>query len=113
MAGMLPDKGVAATNGHSTPAASGGAEGDESEIKLMENVKMTNGGGTGAGGQKDEGEKVSLTAVGKVRSKRFVNKKGFARRGIFMRNGTASWNKDAAEGETEGKNQFWWALARG
>lgn len=95
MGGMLPDKGVAVTNGHSTPA-SGGAEGDESEIKLMENVKMTNGGG-----QKDEGEKVSLTAVGKVRSKRFVNKKGFARRGIFMRNGTASWNKDAAEGETE------------
>ncbi|EAT32708.1 AAEL015067-PA [Aedes aegypti] len=92
-AGMLPDK--AAANGHSTTTTT---EGDESEIKLMENVKMTNGGG-GDGGTV---EKVSpMTAVPKVRSKRFVNKKGFARRGIFMRNGTASWNKDAGEGESE------------
>lgn len=95
-AGMLPDK--AAANGHSTTTTT---EGDESEIKLMENVKMTNGGGGDGGGTV---EKVSpMTAVSKVRSKRFVNKKGFARRGIFMRNGTASWNKDAGEGESEGE----------
>ncbi|XP_065085907.1 ATP-binding cassette sub-family C member 4-like [Ochlerotatus camptorhynchus] len=65
---------------------------DESEIKLMENVKMANGG---------DGEKVPMAAVGKVRSKRFVNKKGFARRGIFMRNGTACWSKNAGEDESK------------
>lgn len=85
------------TNGHS-PAC----DGDESERKLMENVKMANGG--------DEGKvppvAMAMTAVAKARSKRFVNKKGFARRGIFMRNGTACWSKSAGEDETKGENQF-------
>ncbi|XP_053685764.1 probable multidrug resistance-associated protein lethal(2)03659 [Sabethes cyaneus] len=66
----------AAINGHSV------GTGEESEIKLMENAKMANGDGV-----------IKSLPTGKVHSKRFVNKKGFARRGIFMRDGTASWTK--------------------
>ncbi|XP_039444244.1 probable multidrug resistance-associated protein lethal(2)03659 [Culex pipiens pallens] len=71
------------------PTANGNHEG-ESELKLLDGVKMTNGVAA-----RDKPLKM-MSAV--ARSKRFVNKKGFARRGVFMKNGTACWNKEA-EGE--------------
>ncbi|XP_058839982.1 ATP-binding cassette sub-family C member 4-like [Topomyia yanbarensis] len=78
---QVPMGRAAAANGHS------GTE--ESEIKLMENVKMANGDGA------IKLDSLAL-ATGKVHSKRFVNKKGFARRGIFMRDGTACWSKESS-----------------
>ncbi|XP_062563901.1 probable multidrug resistance-associated protein lethal(2)03659 [Armigeres subalbatus] len=104
LSGVVPVEKAAAPNGHLTPKS--GAVGDESEMKLMENVQMTNGAGSGdgaaGGGEKIPTTAMAMTAVGKIRSKRFVNKKGFARRGVFMRDGTASWSKDIAMGETTG-----------
>ncbi|KFB46273.1 AGAP004602-PA-like protein [Anopheles sinensis] len=47
-------------------------------------------------------------AKGEPKSKRFINRKAITRQGIFMRNGTAAWEKvtpaAALEGESRGKN---------
>lgn len=61
---------------------------DESGVKLMASVKMANG---------DEAVKsmIALPGLGKAQSRRSVNRKGSARRGIFMRAGTARWDKEA------------------
>ncbi|XP_055617486.1 ATP-binding cassette sub-family C member 4-like [Toxorhynchites rutilus septentrionalis] len=73
-------------------AVANGQKGEEGEIRLMESVKMANG---------DDTVKIkTATGVGKVKSKRFFNKKCVARRGVFLRNGTACWNKDAVNGNT-------------
>ncbi|XP_055536617.1 probable multidrug resistance-associated protein lethal(2)03659 isoform X2 [Wyeomyia smithii] len=94
---LLPEKKIqetplerATVNGHSTVVT-----GEESEIKLMENVKMANGDSA-----------IKPVPTEKVASKRFVNKKGSARRGIFMRDGTASWSKAGNGKLTNGIRDF-------
>ncbi|XP_058461266.1 probable multidrug resistance-associated protein lethal(2)03659 [Malaya genurostris] len=84
---MLPvPAGRVAANGHS------GTE--ESEIKLIESAKMANGDGAII---LDSLTTTAAAEPGKISSKRFVNKKGYARRGIFLQDGTASWGKEPNE----------------